>query len=99
MDTTTSLTPGERATLASICEAFQPSLTAEPGDDPQLFAADSDALGVPRAAEDAIARLAPAQQAELRLLLRLLDRRVFGLLTTQVWRGATAMSLPERERL
>jgi len=62
METTRALTPRERATLASLCEAFQPALTAEAGDDAVLFAASAARLGVPQAAEEAIARLAPAQQ-------------------------------------
>src|SRR5512140_2480446 len=99
MDATQALTSRERAVLAALCEAFQPALTAESGDDPVLFAADAAQLGVPRAAEEAIALLAPAQSAELRQLLALLDTSAVGLVLTGTLRGATRMSIGERERL
>lgn len=99
METTRSLTPRERTTLASLCEAFQPALTAEAGDNAVLFAASAAELGVPQAAEEAIARLAPAQQAELRQLLGVLDLGVIGLILARTPRGASRMSVAQRERL
>jgi choline dehydrogenase-like flavoprotein len=99
METARALTARERATLASLCEAFQPALAAEPGDDTVLFAASAAQLGVPAAAEEAIARLAPAQQAELRQLLGLLDAGVVGLILARTPRGATRMTVEQRERL
>jgi choline dehydrogenase-like flavoprotein len=99
MDATRPLTPRERSTLAALCEGIQPALTAEAGDDPVLFAASARQLDVPRAAEDAIALLAPAQRAELRQLLGLLDVGLVGLFFAHVPRGVTRMSIAERERL
>jgi choline dehydrogenase-like flavoprotein len=99
MDAIRALTPRERATLAALCEGIQPAITAEAGDDPVLFAAGAAQLGVPRAAEEAIALLAQAQQAELRQLLGLLDAGVVGLCLAGVPRGVTRMNAAERERL
>ena len=99
MDTTRALTPRERATLASLCEAFQPALIAEAGDDAVLFAASAARLGVPQAAEEAIARLAPAQQTELRQLLGALELGVIGLVLARTPHGASRMSVEQRERL
>ncbi|MGE5101506.1 MAG: GMC family oxidoreductase N-terminal domain-containing protein [Deltaproteobacteria bacterium] len=99
MDATKTLTPRERATLAALTEAFQPALTAESGDDPVLFAATAAQLGVPEAAEQAIALLASQQRAELRQLLALLDSGLVGLGLTGTMLGATRMTLAQRERL
>jgi hypothetical protein len=99
MDAIRALTPRERATLAALCEGIQPAITAEAGDDPVLFAASATQLGVPQAAEEAIALLAPGQQTELRQLLGLLDAGFVGWILAGVARGATRMSTAERERL
>lgn len=99
MNATETLTSRERATLAALCEAFQPALTAESGEDAVLFAASAAQLDVPQAAEQAIARLAPAQQAELRQLLALLDVGLVGLVLARTFRGAMRMTVAERERL
>ncbi|MGE5730512.1 MAG: hypothetical protein ACM37U_01130, partial [Gemmatimonas sp.] len=99
MNATETLTSRERATLAALCEAFQPALTAESGEDAVLFAASAAQLGVPPAAEQAFARLAPAQQAEFRQLLALLDFGVVGLVLARTFHGATRMTVAERERL
>jgi len=99
MDNVRALTPRERATLVALCEAFQPALNAEAGDDAVLFGASASRLGVPAVAEDAIGQLAPSQQAELRQLLALLDAGLVGLMFARTPRGATRMTLEERERL
>ena len=39
------LTERERASLAALCNAFHPSLTAGPGDDPLLFSTSASDLG------------------------------------------------------
>jgi choline dehydrogenase-like flavoprotein len=99
MDTPRALTSRERATLGALCEAFQPALIADAGEDAVLFAASASQLGVPEAAEEAIARLAPAQQAELRQLLALLDTGLVGLIFARTARGVTQMTVAQRERL
>src|SRR5512141_795315 len=96
MDTTKALTTRERASLTALCEAFQPALAAERGDDPALFGVGAAQLGVPAAAEQALARVG---RAELRQFLRLLDTKFVGFVCAQVGRGVTRMSVSERERL
>ena len=90
------LTETERAILAVVCDAFHPRLTPGPGDDSALFSTSASDIGVPAAAEDAIARLHPAQQAELRQLLRLLDNALVMLLLGGPARGITSMSAVHR---
>ena len=92
------LSERERATLAAVCDAFHPPLTAEPGDDPILFSTSASALGVPDAAEQAIALLAPAQRTELRQLLWLLDNGLFAWLVGGTKNGVSRMSRDESER-
>jgi len=92
------LTERERASLAALCNAFHPSLPADGHDDPVLFSTNAGDLGVPRAAERAMALLPPAERAELRRLLRLLDSPVGGLVIRKPV-GVTKMSPEERERL
>jgi len=99
MNPTRALTSRERAALAALCEAFQPALAVESGDDPVLFASNAAQLGVPQAAEEAISRLAPAQSAELRQLLTLLDNGLVAFVLARAPRGVTRMSVPQRERL
>jgi len=99
MDATRALTPRERSTLAALCEGLQPALDAESGEDAVLFAAGAAQLGVPQAAEEAIALLAPPQQAELRQLLALLDLGLVGLVLARTPRGASRMTIAQRERL
>lgn len=99
MDNASLLTTVERAALAAVCDTFQPALSAAPGDDSELFGTSASDLGVPAAAEDAIALLAPAQQRELRQLLRLLDNPLFGLVVARSPRGITRMSADARADL
>ncbi|HEY6829774.1 MAG TPA: GMC family oxidoreductase [Gemmatimonadaceae bacterium] len=94
------LTERERATLAVLCDAFHPSLPADPrnGDDPLLFSTSASALGVPRAAERAIGLLPRTERDELRRLLRLLDSIIGGLVIGKPV-GVSKMTAEERERL
>ena len=94
------LTERERASLAALCDAFHPSLPADVpgGDDPLLFSTSASSLGVPRAAERAMAMLSPAERGELRRLLRLLDGALGGLVIGKIV-GVTRMTADERERL
>jgi hypothetical protein len=92
------LSDRERATLAAVCDAFHPSLTAEAGDDPLLFSTSASSLGVSGAAEDAIALLAPAQRTELRQLLWLLRNGLFTWLVGGTASGITRMSREQSER-
>ena len=94
-----NLTETERAILAAVCDTFHPRLTAGPGDDSTLFGTSASDLGVPAAAEEAIARLHPTQQSELRQLLRLLDNTLAVLLLGGPARGITTMSPVHRARL
>lgn len=93
------LTENERAILAVVCDTFHPRLTAGPGDNSVLFSTSASDLGVPAAAEDAIGRLHPTQQSELRQLLRVLDNTFAVLLLGGPARGITAMSPVHRARL
>jgi choline dehydrogenase-like flavoprotein len=92
------LTERERAALAAACDAFHPSLAPEGTDDATLFSASATSLGVPRAAEDAIDMLAPADRRALLRLLRLLDGPLLGL-TIGKPRRLSAMAPADRERL
>ena len=92
------LTERERASLAALCNAFHPSLPTDGYDDPLLFSTSAGDLGVPRAAEQAIALLPPTERAELRRLLRFLDS-VLGGLVIRKFVGVTKMSVEEREKL
>ena len=92
------LTERERASLAALCNAFHPSLPTDGYDDPLLFSTSAGDLGVPRAAERAMAQLPAAERAELRRLLRLLDSAIGGLVIRKPY-GVTKMSAEERERL
>ena len=92
------LTERERASLAALCNAFHPSLPADGYDDPLLFSTSAIDLGVPRAAEQAIASLPPAERAELRRLLRFLDSALGGLVIRK-FHGVTKMNPEEREKL
>ncbi len=92
------LTERERAALAAACDAFHPSLTPEGTDDPTLFSASATSLGVPRAAEDAIDMLAPADRRALLRLLRLLEGPFLGL-TIGKPRRLSAMKPADRDRL
>jgi len=92
------LTERERAALAAACDAFHPSLAPDGRDDPTLFSASATSLGVPRAAEDAIDMLAPADRRALLRLLRLLDGPLLGL-TIGKPRRLSAMTPADRERL
>ena len=92
------LTERERASLAALCNAFHPSLTAGPGDDPLLFSTSASDLGVPHAAEQAMTQLSPIERSELRRLLRLLDSILGGLVIGKTT-AVTKMSAAEQERL
>jgi choline dehydrogenase-like flavoprotein len=94
------LTERERATLAVLCDAFHPALSADArsGDDPLLFSTSASALGVPRAAERAIGLLPREERNELRRLLRLLDSAVGGLVIGKL-AGVGKMTAGEREGL
>ena len=99
MDSASALSQRERAVLGAVCDAFHPRLIAGPGDDERLFAANAAEVGVPAAAENAIGLLGPAQRAELRRLLRLLDNRMLGLVLSRSARGVNALTADERGRL
>ena len=89
----------ERAeVLAVLCDVFHPSLSPDAGDDPLLFSTKASDLGVPEAAEQAIALLPRVERGELRRLLRLLDGPIGGLVIGRL-RGVASMSVEERERL
>jgi choline dehydrogenase-like flavoprotein len=92
---TSVLSDRERTVLEIVCDAFHPPLAVGPDDDSALFGASAGALGVPAAAEDAIGLLAPAQQAELRQLLRLLDN---GLATFLISRAPRLSSMTGEQR-
>ncbi len=92
------LTDKERATLAAACDAFHPSLEAEPGDDQILFSLSAGTLGVPAAVEAAVALLSTAQRGELKQLLALLNNAAFGLGVARVPRALAAMSRDEQRR-
>ncbi|HTJ22482.1 MAG TPA: GMC family oxidoreductase [Gemmatimonadaceae bacterium] len=93
------LTDSERDTLRAVCEAFHPSLPAAGADDQVLFGTSALDVGVPQAAERAIAILPAIERAEVRQLLRLMDGRMFGALLCGVPRGIVEMSDGEREQL
>ncbi len=93
------LSDRERAVLAALCETFHPQLVPRDGDASSLFGASAGELGVPRAAEDAIALLADDQRDDLRRFLRLLDNRVAALAMGGPMRSVLAMTMDERERL
>lgn len=92
------LTPLERATLAAVCDALLPALSAAPGDDPALFALDARRLGVPLAFEETIATLGAGSLGEIRTLLRALEQPAFMLVLARRPRGFRALSLGERGR-
>ncbi len=92
------LSSQERRVLRTVCDTLHPSLTAEPGDDAGLFGASASDLGVPEAMAEAIALLAPAQQRELRLFLRLIDSVFFGAAVARVPAGINGMSPAQRGR-
>ena len=71
------LSSGERTTLEALCNAFLPSLEAEAGDDPGLFAADAASRNVARRIEDTIAILGEGERGRLRLFLKLLNQPLF----------------------
>ena len=71
------LSSGERTTLEALCNAFLPSLAAEPGDDSGLFAADAASRKVARRIEDTIAILGEGERGRLRLFLKLLNQPLF----------------------
>ena len=92
------LSERERTALAAVCDALHPSLPADGTDDPTLFAASANSQGVPRAAEDALMLLAPADRGQLLRLLRLLEGPLVGL-TIGKPRRFSAMKPADRERL
>ncbi len=77
--------PAEVGTLASLAETFVPGV---------------DAAQIGDLAAQALVRAAdPAQVAQLRLVLRLLEQPLVNLLTVGRPSGLSAMSVPDRERL
>lgn len=89
----------ERAVLAALCDAFHPRLVPARDEDPSLFGVDAGDLGVPQAAEEAIALLAADQRDDLRRFLRLLDNRFAALAIGGRMRAMTSMTVAEREQL
>jgi choline dehydrogenase-like flavoprotein len=71
------LSTSERTTLHWVCGAFFPRLEPGPGDDSELFGADSISLGVPAAIEEALGAVPAEQVQDFRLLLRALDNPLF----------------------
>jgi choline dehydrogenase-like flavoprotein len=78
-----TLTEREHAILAAVCDTFHPG-------SPPVVAS---------AAEELILSLAGREQREMRLLLRLLDNPLIGLLSTGSLRGMTSRTGAERELL
>lgn len=72
-----TLRPIERQTLWAVCETLLPALTPEADDDPQLFALSANSLDVAGGMEESLTKLDPAQQQQLRTLLRLLEQPFF----------------------
>jgi len=93
------LSERERAVLAALCEAFHPRLTPLSDDDPELFRVSATELGVPRAAEEAIALLSADQRDDFRRFLRLVDNRFATLILGGSIRTARSMTIEERARL
>jgi choline dehydrogenase-like flavoprotein len=99
MASETPLSDRERAVLAVLCETFHPRLVPGDGDEPLLFGTSAGELGVPRAAEDAIALLADDQRADLQRFLRLLDNRFATFAMGGSMRSVLSMNVRQRERL
>src|SRR3954470_2103783 len=76
-------TERERATLTAVCDG--------------LLRREGDPLDIPTAMADAFARLPPAQLAEVRLLLRVIDSAPAGLLFAGRARGIVSMTTLDRE--
>jgi choline dehydrogenase-like flavoprotein len=99
MDEQSVLSERERDVLAVVCDALHPALAAGPGEDAALFAASASDLGVPAAAAEALALLAPAQQKELKQFLRVIDSALLGLFVCRTAKGVRAMSAEQRVAL
>lgn len=93
------LPPAERQTLRVICETFLPTLTPEAGDDPDLFALSAESLNVAGAMERSLANLDPAQQQQLRKLLRLLEQPLFIALLIRKLKGFSRLAQADRKRV
>src|SRR6185295_13748870 len=76
-------TERERATLSAVCDG--------------LLRREGDPLDIPSAMADAFALLPPAQLAEVRLLLRVMDSVPAGLLFAGRARGIVSMTTFDRE--
>jgi choline dehydrogenase-like flavoprotein len=85
-----TLTAGERATLAAVCDTFFPALGDAPG---------ARALSVPDLIEQTLPFVAPHERHGLRLLLRLLGRRVPMLLFSGRPRSFRSLAHAQRERV
>jgi choline dehydrogenase-like flavoprotein len=99
MTSESALSDRERAVLAALCVAFHPRLVPREGDLPELFGTSAGELGVPGAAEEAIALLTADQRNDLRRFLRMLDNRFAALAIAGSMRSVTSMTLDDRERL
>jgi choline dehydrogenase-like flavoprotein len=67
----------ERRTLAAVCDAMMPRLTAEPGERGELFALSAADVDLATHVEHAMGALGKRQLGELRFFLRLLDVPLF----------------------
>ena len=86
----------EQLTLQNVCEALLPTLQPEPGDNPPLFTLNATKLGVAIAMEQAIASLDKVQQAQLRRLLRTLEKPLVIMLLIRVRRPFSELALAQQ---
>ena len=92
------LSPAERATLDSVCEALLPALAAEAGDDPRLFGLDAGSLGVAGEIAATVGGLRASQRADFGRLLRLLAQPAFMLLLAGQALSFAELAPARRER-
>ena len=90
-----TLSPYERATLESLCDALLPSLEPGEGDDPGLFAAGAASRGVAARVEQTLAVLGESDLSRFKLFLTMLDQPLF--IALQTGRAARFTSLSSRD--
>jgi choline dehydrogenase-like flavoprotein len=89
----------QKRALAALCETFAPALAAD-GDDAALMGASSRDVGLADALETGLLRVMDdSQRRELTLFLTMIEQGAFNGVTAGAWRGFSALSLPERERV
>ncbi len=93
------LTRSQRAALDALCDTFVPALTPSGDDDPILFAASAEDLGVTARVIEALATIDPAKRKAFLLFLGLIENPIFvGALTGRLSRFSR-LPLKARERL